>query len=477
MFRYLMLTLCALMATAAFAQTPAPSLSDRVLVVYNSNTDDSEKIAKYYMARRAIPAANLCKVSTDSDSIDEKEFTGHLKQPVEKCLERAGKDKILYIVMSYGTPFALRLDKTYALDSFLADIWDEFLPFRGAGQNEVQPYFGRAQSEGGLYEPPLSLAAYRDKQGAKHIYSVWRLDAATPALAKGLIDKAIYAEAKGLQGQACIDRRYGDIHSVADFSYGAGDWDLFQAADMARAAGFPVLEDTHEQEFGTAPAPLRCDGAAVYAGWYSLNHYNDAFTWNPGAIGIHLDSESAGNPRSGPNWVANAVQHGITISAGAVDEPYLDNLPHPDQAFLYLFSGANAGDALLRSTRMLKWMILNVGDPLYTPFPHGVHLSAPPAPRLVLALLPQATASGSTGSAAVAFSAGAASSDAMVTLQTDRADLVDLPKTVTIPRGSGFVRFTFKTKSVQNKPVTVRISASANGLTRTNTLVLYPTHS
>jgi hypothetical protein len=62
-----------------------------------------------------------------------------------------------------------------------------------------------------------------------------------------------------------------------------------------------------------------------------------------------------------------------------VAEPYLEGLAHPDQAFLYLFLGANAGDAVLRSTRWLKWMILNIGDPLYRPFPQGITAFKPQA--------------------------------------------------------------------------------------------------
>jgi hypothetical protein len=33
--------------------------------------------------------------------------------------------------------------------------------------------------------------------------------------------------------------------------------------------------------------------------------------------------------------------------------------------------GAIVGDALLRNTAWLKWQILNMGDPLYRPFPRG----------------------------------------------------------------------------------------------------------
>jgi hypothetical protein len=65
------------------------------------------------------------------------------------------------------------------------------------------------------------------------------------------------------------------------------------------------------------------------------------------------------------------LKKGITVTAGAVDEPYLQGLPSPDVIFSALYKGANVGDAFLRGERWLKWMIINVGDPLYRPFPNG----------------------------------------------------------------------------------------------------------
>jgi hypothetical protein len=68
------------------------------------------------------------------------------------------------------------------------------------------------------------------------------------------------------------------------------------------------------------------------------------------------------------------------VTSGAVDEPYLTGLPRPDGIFHDLLSGANVGDAFLRNTRFLKWMITNIGDPLYTPFAGGRGPRTPKAP-------------------------------------------------------------------------------------------------
>lgn len=458
-------------AVTALAQSPP--LNERVLVVYNADAPESHAVAEYYMSRRAIPERNACRIKVSStQAVDQEEYESHVRDPVRKCLDAIGKEKILYIVFSYQTPYALTLQgRTYSLDQFVADIWDEYLPFRPALQPDVQPYLGYAQSEGNAYAPFVPLSAYRETSGARHIFSVWRIDAATSALAKGLVDKALFAEAHRLSGKACFDL---NSSPQVDYAYGAGNWDIYQAAQIARKAGLAIVEDAHQEEFGTAPAPLRCDGVALYAGWYSLNHYNDAFTWNPGAVGLHLDSASAVDPRGGPNWAANAVMKGITVTSGAVSEPFLENLPHPDQAFLYLFEGANAGDALLRSTRLLKWMILNIGDPLYRPFPNGIHIGTAPAPEVILALLPQITLGDSASAALVGVSGPDARNGFDFSIKTDRTDLVDVPQSVSIPAGADHAQFRIHTRAVHDDATTARIFVAARGLSRSNTLVLFP---
>jgi uncharacterized protein (TIGR03790 family) len=350
-------------------------LNDRVLVVYNSWTKDSKSVAQYYVAERSIPKANLCELKIDDresqnyTNITRADLDKKVKAPIKKCLQRVGEKKILYIVLTYETPYVIAHELKgfgLAIDSYIADIWGD-----GADARVDNPYnlivHGR-----GLPPPYIPFSDYRDKKEAKVIYSVWRLDGSTASAAKKLVDQAIQAETEGLRGQVCIDRRDEELISrIPESGYGMGEWALQRAADASVKAGFNVLEDTHFAEFGTAPATLRCDKAALFAGWYALGHYNDAFSWNVGAIGIHLDSASALSPREGESWAANALKKGITVTAGAVEEPYLQGLPSPDVIFSALYDGANVGDAFMRGERWLKWMIINIGDPLYRPFPDG----------------------------------------------------------------------------------------------------------
>jgi len=368
------LTAIALVLLARAGAAAEPAASERVLVVVNGYERDSKRVAAHYLAVRGIPEANRCVVkpfSKDSDgttTITWEEFDEHLRPEIRKCVQRVGAAKVLYIVLSYLMPFRVSgapAGTGVSLDSHLSDLWGE-VPGQGRAMN---PYFAAVRDRQNIFPPRSSLAEYRVTPYAARIYSVWRLDGRSAAAATALVDKAFAAERSGASGIVCFDRRFGDdIRNQPDSGHNLGDWELLRAAEQARAAGLNVIEDTHAEEFGTAPAPARCDQAIFYAGWYALNHYNDAFTWNDGAIGIHLDSLSLINPREGDSWSAGALARGISVTSGAIDEPFLEGLPRPATILNALLGDATVGDAFLRGTLWLRWQIVNVGDPLYRPF-------------------------------------------------------------------------------------------------------------
>lgn len=361
------------------AVPPPAALPETVLIVYNSAETESAAVADYYALKRGIPAQHKCAITPGHASyIPWTDFEDKIRTPIQGCLNAVGPSKILYIVFAYRTPYKFYPKPpaptspswlTFAgnaLDGYVVDIWGNT-----TGQTYVgNPYYASASSKNGAYPAFLSFRDWRLLPTSPLIYNVWRLDAADAALAQGLVDKAMVAEADGVSGTGYFDRRYTNISGVNDSSYGAGDWDVHRAAEFVQQAGYTVVEDENSEEFGTAPAPLTCPDALFYAGWYSLNNYNDVFTWQTGAVGIHIDSASAADPRGGNNWSANAIIKGITATAGAVGEPYLGAIPHSDGLFKNLLEeGANVGDAVFRNTNYIKWMIINLGDPLYRPFP------------------------------------------------------------------------------------------------------------
>jgi len=447
-----------------------------VLVVYNTNYADSLAVANHYMSQRNVPAANLCAITPPAnDYLSLSDYTTYVKTPIQNCLNTLGQKNILYIVMSYLTPFVIGTGPfaRSAIDSYLADIWDKYVsqPFL-ITPSVTQPYYTDSQSQGNVYNPFQSFATYRANARNPLIYSVWRLDAPTAAIASALVDQAIQAENQGGPiGQACIDRIYGDLTYAADAGYGNGDFDLYQAGTFLGQAGFTVVEDSNPAEFGTAPAPLTCPDTALYSGWYSYYNYNNAFTWQTGAIGWHLDSASALSPRSGSSWVPNALLNGITVTSGSVTEPYLQGLTRPGGTFRNLLEGARVGDAFLRNTRWLKWQIMYVGDPLYQPFGSGRVPFSPLQPVNSFQISPQEIVGGANTTGAITLSSAAPPGGSSFTLSA--ASGVSVPATVTVAAGATKASFSITTTAVTQSQFTV-ITATGNAVTLKNTIITDP---
>ena len=141
---------------------------------------------------------------------------------------------------------------------------------------------------------------------------VSRLDGPSYGIAKGLVDKALAAEEKGLTGVAYVDSRglYGkDLYSYYDQSF----------RDLALLIRLRTSLPAKEEQTAALFPPGSCPQTALYCGWYSLTKYVDAFEFVDGAVGFHLASFEAVSLRD-PNstqWCPALLQHGITATLGA----------------------------------------------------------------------------------------------------------------------------------------------------------------
>src|SRR6185312_6871099 len=140
---FCLLTWCFL-SSAAGQDAHSLPLNDRVLVVYNSWTKQSKQVADHYISKRNIPAANLCALKIDdADSqnyqiVARADVEKKVMEPIKKCLEKVGRQRILYIVLTYQTPFLINHQtKGYgiAIDQFIAEIWSDWSDGR-----EPNPY-------------------------------------------------------------------------------------------------------------------------------------------------------------------------------------------------------------------------------------------------------------------------------------------------------------------------------------------------
>jgi uncharacterized protein (TIGR03790 family) len=364
--------------------------SARVLVLWNPAFEGSEAVALAYAEAHTLPQDRLCPLTvSDPTVLPGDELEGVITE-LSACLDAAGP-QVQVLVPVYGVPYKVsgRIEDlgtgnpaTVSLDALLA-FGENALSLDAAVYN---PLYQDGDSPTATWDPYVPLGELLDALDYP-FFVVARIEGVDTDAALDLITRAVeaqaLADAAALQGRVYVDGRYGDTPpSTDDFgSYQSGEWnmwgmrqifdDLYEdAADDATR--FEVVWNGDDAEFGTEPAPLTCPDALFYSGWYSFNHYNDAFTWAPGAVGGHLDSCSACTLRGGPSWSSNALELGITATFGAVNEPYVAGMPEYDQLFLYLLQGASFGEAAYESTVVGAWMMVFVGDPLYRPFPGGV---------------------------------------------------------------------------------------------------------
>jgi hypothetical protein len=148
-------------------------------------------------------------------------------------------------------------------------------------------------------------------------------------------------------------------------------------------------------------------------------------------------------------------------------------LVRPGGTFRDLFQGANLGDAFLRNTRWLKWMILYLGDPLYRPFPNGIAPFNPPPPQYSLALSSRYVQNGSTPTGTVTLPSPAPIGGTVVNLTSSKTSLVTIPASVTVPGGSTTATFPITTAATPSVTYDTAVRITASGVGQ-NTLTVSP---
>ena len=370
----------------------AAESGDSVVVVYNKNLRDSKKLAEYYAEKRSVPSRQLfgVDVNANSEEISRADFRDRIQRPLFDWLVKEklftlntqsrveatnapyrpiADAKIRYMVLCYGMPLTITRDPT-RVEEGMATIPE---PLRGRNEAAVDADLALlpAAYENIPLTGPFRSPFYLSTNGpALHptngIVLVTRLDGPTPEIARGLVDKALQAEANGLWGRA-----YFDARGITNGDYRLGDDWMRVGAEIARRFGFETTLDDNPATFA---ADFPMSQIAFYAGWYDASA-SGPFTqpkveFMPGAFAYHLHSFSAATLRSKTeHWVGPLLAEGATISMGCVAEPYLAGTPNI-AAFLehFGFRRFSFGEAAYSCQPSLSWQTTVVGDPLYRPF-------------------------------------------------------------------------------------------------------------
>ena len=203
---------------------------------------------------------------------------------------------------------------------------------------------------------------------------VSRIDAPTLEDARRIIADSIETEAEGLTGSFAIDSRGLQLPARGEEQDGYSPFDqqLRQLARFARQAGNAFVRHDDKPEVVKRPGerPAASD-VALYAGWYQLRRFENAFEFNRGAVGYHIASfELVELHKPGePGWVAGLLKNGIAATVGPVAEPYLAAFPAPLAFFPLLMSGQlTLAETYWSTVPMTSWQMVLIGDPLYNPY-------------------------------------------------------------------------------------------------------------
>jgi uncharacterized protein (TIGR03790 family) len=371
----------------------AANPGDEVVVVYNTRVPESKALADYYAARRLVPTNQIFgfPLSTNED-ISRTEFRDALQKPLAQALKkhrlwqlgqtivRAATNspgrvewkpvtsKIRYALLCYGVPLRIERDPNFT-ESGMENLRPELRRDEAAVDSELAllPLIEEKLPLAGPLRNPVYTATNIAKLNPTNgVLLVTRLDGLTPAVARGLLDKALQAEADGLWGRA-----YFDLRNITEPGYKLGDDWIRAASEMCRHVGFETVVDENP---GTFPAGFPMSQIAVYMGWYDGNasgpFAQPTVEFMPGAFAYHLHSYSAASLRStNQYWVGPLLAKGATITMGCVSEPYLSATPDLGvfTARLMLY-GFTFGEAALAAQPALSWQTTIVGDPLYRPF-------------------------------------------------------------------------------------------------------------
>ncbi|HUV10936.1 MAG TPA: TIGR03790 family protein, partial [Acidimicrobiia bacterium] len=332
--------------------------NERVLIVINTDSADSVEVGQYYKEMRNVPDENVVYVSIIPDTMTiEVMYNEQVRDEIVSHIQAHGlQDKILYIVTTRGVPLTvLQLDTgaLNSLDSLLADLYGTVEPGWGGEYGEDNPYY-------------LDQKRFTASHGT---VLVSRLSGPSVEYAKGLVDRALYAEQHldVSSGKAWIDCR-GDKPSLSNGYYCQAERYIETAGRRTAQEGVETIIDTAGAMFPNGT----CDNALFYYGWYSFHNFQPIFDGylEVGSVAWHLDSWSAYilTDPSDPNWSVQMIMRGATVTAGSVCEPYTYSMQAGGIFYERFFRGYTTAESWWASIPNTHWRMVLVGDPLYAPF-------------------------------------------------------------------------------------------------------------
>jgi len=373
----------ALLVSPAFAGGgPAETV-----VLVNTASADSKKVADHYAVKRNIPRAQVCEVKCTADlttSMDD--FVKDVVDPLRSFLrERGLEDRCRFVVMTQGMPILARTPGGDVSTAAALSVLDTSICGRPQTYSDIarrmiaNPYKDGAAPTGRVLD------------GGRFLLVTALISSSTDE-AIALVDRSVASDGTAPRAARFVFQDANGAANVRNDKYDGARTELESAGfatehDAVGADKVKGRENLMGYMSGGAYSSLTVDGV-------NSNKYL------PGAICDMLQSYGAvptnfnPDPKSGKSQfpVTHMVRAGITGVHGAVSEPF--NFAFPDVRLFQTYAeGYTLGEAFHRHLPIVYWMNLTLGDPLCAPYakrptptvarkPGGLEVAAPGAVRI-----------------------------------------------------------------------------------------------
>lgn len=346
------LVVLAVAATAFAGGGPAETV-----VLVNTASADSRRVADHYVRARGIPPDQVCEVRcTPSLDVPMNDFVRDVVDPLRTFLRRRGlEDRCRFVVVTQGMPIVARTPGGHVSTTAALALLDS--PLCGMPQTRM-PTVPNPYTTG---PAPAGRIA-----GGSRFLLVTALLSTTADEAIALVDRSVAADGTAPPAALFLYQDAKPAAHVRNAAY-----------DAARARIEAAGHRTERLGIGGD----RAAGRKGVMGYMAGGAYSDLTAggvrdvgYLPGAICDHLQSYGAvpGNFSADVKAhsqfpVTHMVRAGVTGVHGAVAEPY--NVAFPDaDLFLPYVEGATLAETFHQRMPLAYWMNLVLGDPLCAPY-------------------------------------------------------------------------------------------------------------